>query len=415
MHLRPAAMLLTVGAVSVCGLAAGCVGAAAEEGFSAQKAQHLSATATDGGSSAASSSSGDDNGSGDTGATGGDGGAAASSGSGSAEGGVVTSPTAPVYPTLDAFVGGTNLSGGEFAPDSLPGVLGSDYAYPTTAEVDSFYADGMRIFRISFLWERLQPKLTSSALDATELQRVVSIVSYATGKGAFVILDPQDFARYNGMVIGAGNGTTHPTAADFGAFWGQLARQFASDPKVIFGLVNEPNTMATELWLADANTAIASIRAAGATNLIFVPGNNWTGAESWTTANDYGTPNSQVMLGVKDPLDNYLYEMHQYFDADSSGNSATCAGPTGPERLAEATAWLEANHKKAFLAELAVSTDASCANYLVPTMQYLQAHEDAWAGWTWWAAGPLWGNYMFSIEPKTGPAVSLLPTLQKYL
>jgi endoglucanase len=406
MRLYLAAALVTLGAISVSGLAAGCVGAAAEDGFSAQKAQHLSTA--DGGASSTSTTT--DNGS-DTD----DGGSSASSGSGGSEAGAVTPPTAPLYPTIDAFVGGTNLSGGEFAPNALPGVLGSDYEYPTTSEVDAFYADGFRIFRVSFLWERLQPKLTSTALDETEVQRVASIVTYATGKGAYVILNPQDFARYNGVVIGAGNGTTHPTAADFGAFWAQLAKQFSSDPKVIFGLVNEPNTMATELWLADANTAIASIRAAGATNLIFVPGNNWTGAESWTTANDYGTPNSQVMLGVKDPLDNYMYEMHQYFDSDSSGNSGTCAGGTGPQRLADATAWLEANHKKAFLAELAVSTDSSCANYLVPTMQYLQAHQDAWAGWTWWAAGPLWGNYMFSIEPKSGPADSLLPTLQKYL
>jgi endoglucanase len=25
-----------------------------------------------------------------------------------------------------------------------------------------------------------------------------------------------------------------------------------------------------------------------------------------------------------------------------------------------------------------------------------------WQGWTWWAAGPWWGGYMFSIEPTNG-------------
>jgi endoglucanase len=393
------ATLLTVGGLSIAAAAAGCVGSAAEEGFTGQKASHLSVT--DAGSSIT--------GSGGYGADGG-----ATSTPGPSDAGAVGQPTQPVYPTIDSFVGGTNLSGGEFDPSALPGVLGTDYEYPTTSEVDSFYAQGFRVFRISFLWERLQPKITSSTIDTTELGRVASIVSYATGKGAYVIINPQDFARYNGVVIGAGNGTAHPTAADFGAFWAVLAKQFGSDPKVIFGLVNEPNTMATELWLADANTAIASIRGTGATNLIFVPGNGWTGAETWTTSGDYGTANSEVMLGVKDPLDNYMYEMHQYFDSDSSGTSATCAGPSGPDRLAAVTTWLETNHKKAFLAELAVSTDSSCSTYLVPTMTFLQAHEDAWAGWSWWAAGPLWGNYMFSIEPKTGPALSLVPTLQKY-
>lgn len=35
--------------------------------------------------------------------------------------------------------------------------------------------------------------------------------------------------------------------------------------------------MPTELWFASVNPTIAAIRATGATNLILVPGNAWTG------------------------------------------------------------------------------------------------------------------------------------------
>jgi endoglucanase len=88
---------------------------------------------------------------------------------------------------------------------------------------------------------------------------------------------------------------------------------------VIFGLMNEPHSMATELWLNNANAAIAAIRSTGAENLVLVPGNAWTGAHSWNS-NWYGTPNSTVMLNITDSLNNYAYEVHQYLDSNSSGN-----------------------------------------------------------------------------------------------
>jgi len=29
----------------------------------------------------------------------------------------------------------------------------------------------------------------------------------------------------------------------------------------------------------------------------------------------------------------------------------------------------------------------------------MESNSDVWQGWTWWAAGPWWGNYMYSLEP----------------
>ena len=91
--------------------------------------------------------------------------------------------------------------------------------------------------------------------------------------------------------------------------------------------MNEPNEMQTETWLEDANAAIAAIRSAGATNLLLVPGNSWTGGQSWYQ-DWYGTPNAQVMQNISDPLDNYWYEIHQYMDVDYSGQHSTCANET---------------------------------------------------------------------------------------
>lgn len=86
------------------------------------------------------------------------------------------------------------------------------------------------------------------------------------------------------------------------------------------GLMNEPNSMPTEQVLAAMQAGLDGVRAAGAKQLALVPGNAWTGAHSWTQT-WYGTPNSVVMLKIKDPANNYAYDMHQYLDSGMSLNN----------------------------------------------------------------------------------------------
>jgi endoglucanase len=314
-------------------------------------------------------------------------------------------------PGISGFAPGTNLSSAAFGP--LPGVYGTDYIYPPHSDVDYFTAKGFRIFRIPFLWERMQPTL-GQPLDPTELGRLTDLVTYATSKSAYVLVDPHNYARYNGNVVGdtdAGG----PTAAQFGDFWSRLATVFTANPAVVFGLMNEPYGMQTELWLTDANAAIAAIRAAGAQNLIFVPGNGYSGAHNWTDSS-YGTPNATVMLGVKDPLDNYAFEVHQYLNSDSSGSQPTCVSATiGSERLLAFTQWMNDNHVRGFLGEFGVSSDPTCLSALDDMLSYVDQHRDGWIGWTWWSAGPWWGNYMFSIEPSSGQDAPQMATLLKHL
>jgi endoglucanase len=61
-----------------------------------------------------------------------------------------------------------------------------DYIYPTNAEVDYFMGKGMKIFRLPFRWERLQRSLNGN-FDSAEQGRLDSFVSYATGRGAYVL------------------------------------------------------------------------------------------------------------------------------------------------------------------------------------------------------------------------------------
>jgi endoglucanase len=156
--------------------------------------------------------------------------------------------------------------------------------------------------------------------------------------------------------------------------------------------------------------AINAIRAAGATSqYIFVEGNAWSGAWSWTDNNDN-------LKALTDSEDKIVYEMHQYLDGDSSGTSETCVSSTiGKERLQSATAWLQENNKKGFIGEFAGGVNSDCQAAVDGMLSYMTENSDVWMGAEWWSAGPWWGSYMYSMEPSDGPAYSTyLPILEKY-
>lgn len=303
---------------------------------------------------------------------------------------------------------GVSLAGADFGERSLPGKYGVDYIYPTTQEVDYFVKKGMNVFRIPFRWERLQQTLMGE-FDSNEQKRLAEVVGYIVDKGAWAILDPHNYARYHDDIIG--EGTEIEAFADF---WRRLASLFTHS-RVIYGLVNEPHTMKTELWLEGANAAISAIRQTGASNLVLVPGNAWSGAHSWQQ-DWYGTPNGEVMLGVSDPVDNLAFEVHQYMDDDSSGTTLECVSSSiGSERLTGFTNWLRRHGFRGFLGEFGGGKNQTCYQAIEDMLTYIEDNQEVWIGWTYWAAGPWWGGYEFSIEPKNGEDAPMMDVLERFL
>jgi xyloglucan-specific exo-beta-1,4-glucanase len=300
---------------------------------------------------------------------------------------------------------GVSLSSAEFGEQHLPGTYNTDYTYPSANEAAYFATKGMNIVRLPFRWERLQPAL-NQPLDAVELGRLKGLVDAVTATGTAVQLDPHNYARYGTQQDNVIGGATVPISA-FADFWSRLASQFKNNPKVVFGLMNEPHDIVTETWVTAANAAIAAIRTTGATNTITVPGVAWTGAWSWTNGNFYGTANGVAMLKITDSGNNLLFEVHQYLDSDSSGTSSTCVSSTiGSERLASFTAWLKANGRRGLLGEIGADSNPVCSQAVADALNHLKANADVWAGWVWWAAGPWWYNpgtgtdSFMSIEPS---------------
>lgn len=280
---------------------------------------------------------------------------------------------------------GVNLAGAEFDHGSF---------WPVQAEFSYFENHGMNVFRIPFKWERLQPKLNQT-FDSAQQQNLIQVVNMATANGSYAIIDPHNYARYNGDLIGS----AQVPDASFADFWMRLATLFADNPRVIFGLMNEPNSMSTEQWRDSANAAIAAIRQTGAAQLILVPGNAWTGAHSWYQ-NWYGTSNAEVMATIVDPANHFAFDLHQYFDSDFSGTSSFCDAKHGAAQLSAVTQWLKDNQFTAFLGEFAGANNIDCQTAVLSAIDYMEQNADVWLGWSWWAAGPEWGEYIFTIEPS---------------
>jgi endoglucanase len=288
---------------------------------------------------------------------------------------------------------GVNLTGPEWTGST------SGPFWPNTYEIDYFISRGMNIFRLPFAWELMQPSL-NGALNQAFLNRYKDLVNYITiTKQLSVIIDPHNYARYNNVIA---------SSSALADLWTKLANQFKTNSRVIFGIMNEPNTMSTVTWRNTANAALAAIRATGATNLILVPGNGWTAAGSWTdTWYDTASPqvsNAVAMLSITDSMNNYAFELHTYFDTDSSGTHVECVPPpTVPSHLQVITNWLKTNNKRGFLGEFGGSGQTNCVKAFNDSLNYLEANNDVWLGWTYWGAGPRFGSAFLTVEPTGYP------------
>jgi len=305
---------------------------------------------------------------------------------------------------------GVNIAGAEFGGKALPGQYGRDYFYPSAATISHFAAKGMNVIRLPFRWERVQLQLLN-ALDPNELARIDAVVNTATQLGMMVVLDVHNYAAYYGKPIGS----LEVPIGSLAGLWGQLAARYKGNPRVIFGLMNEPKGLSTETWLLAANLAIVAIRLNGASNLILVPGNAWTGAHSWFS-NWYGTPNSIAMLGILDPGGNFAYEVHQYLDQDYSGTHALCRTDMAViTALTNFTAWARQNGKRAFLGEFGGGRDTNCLGMLDRMLLFMKQNSDVWRGWTYWAGGPWSPDYFTSVQPVDGIDRPQMTILKKYI
>ncbi|EKD16131.1 uncharacterized protein L3040_007780 [Drepanopeziza brunnea f. sp. 'multigermtubi'] len=283
---------------------------------------------------------------------------------------------------------GINESGAEFGQGAYPGTWGKDFIFPSNSAIDILISEGYNTFRVAFAMERLAPSGITAAFSAAYFANLTATIQHITDKGAYAVLDPHNFGRYNGAIIS--------DVAGFKTFWTTLATPFKANAKVVFDTNNEYHDMDQTLVLNLNQAAIDGIRATGATSqYIFVEGNSYSGAWTWAAVNDN-------LKALRDPQDRLVYEMHQYLDSDGSGTSDACvSGTIGLERVTSATAWLRANGKRGIIGEFAGGANAQCMSAVKGLLEHLKANSDVWTGALWWGGGPWWGTYIFGFEPPS--------------
>lgn len=310
---------------------------------------------------------------------------------------------------------GVSLAGAEFGHERHDfsnrnvGQLGVDYTYNSRDSITYFTNAGMRVFRVPFRWERLQPTL-GGALDSGELAQIRNVVRWASQSGAYVVLDLHNYARYaistggpkvEAVIDQSFGGKVLVSRQHLADLWQRLAQEFRNEPAVAaYGLMNEPHDMGRSDWRAISQHTVEEIRKVDAHKLLLVAGDGWSNAHRFSQVNGR-------RAWISDPGNNVAYEAHCYFDHDHAGkywmsydqelarDSGLADRPL--QRIEPFIDWCQRNGVEGFCGEFGVPADSRWCGLLGTFMNSLR---QAGISSSYWAAGEWWGNYPLSIQPR---------------
>ena len=252
--------------------------------------------------------------------------------------------------------------------------------------------------RLPFKWERIQPTL-SGPLDPFMVGVLHGQLAIAAALNMTVLLDCHNYARYGAYVL---NGTTGPLTSEvFADLWRRMAVEFGNATALHgYDLQNEPNNMPDlHVWPHAAQAAIDAIRTVDKVTPVYLEGNQWSGAQSWT-ANNPDFP-------LSDPSDAIVYSTHCYLDRDGSGTHFNWQEEvahgvtvhTGEQRLADFLAWATKHGVRAHLGEMGIGYDDS--GWFEALDRSLALVQAAGMEYTYWGAGPFFLDYPMGVDVAT--------------
>lgn len=290
------------------------------------------------------------------------------------------------------------------------GNFGKNFNFATSAAGQTYYAGrGFNIVRLPFDWAQLQQNLCTgdTTLNATWLAILDADVNTITASGMDVMLDMHNFGGYNYSFINTcasppdnGNFTSATTSTYYVNFWTQLGAHYASNPKVIFDLMNEPAGTAAMTQAAVYQTTINGIRGAG-----FVGYISTEFGPSFAGCFDVVANAGPAHLTLTDPQNKLMLQCHFYMQAcgnDTCGDYASQGASLA--NLGPATTYAAANSIKLFWGEFNMGYTPSMYAEAKVAFDLLAANPSVWIGWTEFGAGPAWPeNYVGLIEPRSYP------------
>jgi len=152
---------------------------------------------------------------------------------------------------------------------------------------------------------------------------------------------------------------------------------------------------------------------------IYVCGDSYAATIDWK-------PNNPKIHELVDISDNLVYEAHCYFDKDLTGQYLNPSGgisnayehnaygvKTGVQAVKPFVKWLNKYKKKGFIGEYGVPDDDP--RWLLVLDKFLAYISENGVNGAYWAAGPWWGAYRLSVEPRNGEDRPQMKILERYL
>ena len=331
----------------------------------------------------------------------------------------------PDFQAIDTVLFGMNVCGFDFT-EAGPGQDDPDAFVAPSYDAVDYLVDkkSVQVIRLPITWERLQKSLSGPLQMVDGFDK---LVSYITGKGIFVIIDPHNDAEglsFQGQEV---------TASNFANLWTLLALQYRTCARCIFSLYNEPRSrtfdpgspdvsgVQVKTWMQWSQGAVNAIRQTGAKNLVLVPGLHYTGTRDWVGGGWWGLnqTGNAMLAGIKDPANNLAFDMHSYFDKDYTGKEAGCASfdvhpyaadaPGAYGGLQWAIDWARAAGVNLFISEMAMfptsspAVDDACFGKMRQYVERIVNASDVILGFAAWAAGiggayDLWSDKPLNID-----------------
>lgn len=305
--------------------------------------------------------------------------------------------------TNDSYMVSLNYSGLE--QGSINGFLaGTDYPIPRESDFELFRQKNILFIRLPIKWERVQ-RNAFGPLDTEYVGYIRQAVEYAEERGMTISLDVHNYGNYKGNKIG--NGVT--TQEMFADLWSKLATEFKDTPTIThYDLMNEPaNFPNPQTWPDAAQAAINAIRLVDMDKWIMLEGNNYSAAYTWPQRN----PTIHL---VTDPADKIIFSAHGYLDRDNSGShyiwdeevaagDRTTSPPSvldyniGPKRMQPFIDWLKKYGFRGNIGETGVGYQGQ--GWLYALDNHIRNLLDNNVTFTYWAAGPFFANYQYSVQP----------------
>lgn len=225
-------------------------------------------------------------------------------------------------------------------------------------------------------------------LDQNNTAQYNELVQGCLATGSYCIIDIHNYARFEGQIIGQGG----PTNEQFASLWSQIASmvcvfprinsistcsgehypgtdawfwQYKNESRVIFGVMNEPHDIPDlALWADTVQAAVTAIRTAGATQqMILLPGNDFTGAQTFVSNGSAG--NLSRVHNLDGSNTSLIFDVHKYLDSDGSGTHLECVSDHVQDTFTPLARFLVANGRKAILSETGGGNTTSVGDILL--------------------------------------------------